>query len=598
MSRHPKLTSLPVDKKTGLYRLETGDHRDFGYSDGSEGKLLKIILAANDRGSCSMELESSINDWPTKYHLSNLRTNILRALNFLKKDSQVLEVGAGCGGLTRFLGEHFKSVDAIEGSYKRAYITKERCKGLNNVRVYCSPLQEVTFDKEYDVVTLIGVLEYAPIFYSPDDHPSDEACLAMLKHAMTALKDDGCLIIAIENKFGLKYWSGCTEDHTGRLFDSIHGYPKGSSVVTFSRNETKRLLQKAQLNHHEFYYPFPDYKLANTILREVSNQATYYLHNWITMPFEDYSHSRQYYFNETLAIKSLVQAEMIYDLSNSFVVVASKNQSSFEKIVEPQWIAKRFSTNRILPFRTATVLERDEGSNSLVIRKRKLFEVKEPDTFIRLNPSDLKWIPGDLLLYSLCEALYKETRIETLLNVFATFHNELTRRYSLGKRDTEGYPLVTPDAIDYIPCNIILNNEGLFSIDREWLCIRPLSADYILFRAVFLFASDQYPYIFRDSSMPSDMNTFIMSIMTSFYPQYDARRQALNKNLEEDFQSIISGNPVKFPSFDKFGMVKDPILQKEAQINAILNSWSWKITSPLRWFYRKMRRNSREGPSF
>jgi hypothetical protein len=98
--------------------------------------------------------------------------------------------------------------------------------------------------------------------------------------------------------------------------------------------------------------------------------------------------------------------------------------------------------------------------------------------------------------------------------------------------------------------------------------------------------------------MPSDMNTFIMSIMTSFYPQYDARRQALNKKLEEDFQSIVSGSPVKFPSFDEFGMVKDPILQKEAQINAILNSWSWKITSPLRWFYRKMRRNPRQGPSF
>ncbi|MFH1209892.1 MAG: hypothetical protein V1663_03835, partial [archaeon] len=47
--------------------------------------------------------------------------------------------------------------------------------------------------------------EYAPIFYSPDDHPSDEACLAMLKHAMTALKDDGCLIIAIENKFGFNF---------------------------------------------------------------------------------------------------------------------------------------------------------------------------------------------------------------------------------------------------------------------------------------------------------------------------------------------------------------------------------------------------------
>lgn len=591
MSRYPTLASIPLDKKTGLYSLETGDHRDFGYSDGSEDRVLKIILAATDRSCNSMELESSINDWPTRYHLSNLRTNVLRALSFLKKDSRVLELGAGCGALTRFFGEHFKSVDAIEGSYKRASITKERCKGLDNVRVYCSPIQEVTFDKEYDVVTLIGVLEYAPVFYFADDRPGEEACLAMLKHAMTALKDDGCLIIAIENRLGLKYWSGCTEDHTGRRFDSIHGYPKGNGVITFSRNEIKRLLQKAQLNHHEFYYPFPDYKLTNTILREVSNQGTYYLHNWITMPFEDYSQNRQYYFNEALVVKSLVQAEMIYEFSNSLVVLASKGQTPFEKGMEPQWIAKRFSTNRILPFRTVTVLERDKDTNSLFIRKRRLFEVKEPDAFIRLSPSDSKWIPGDLLLYSLCEALYKETKIESLLKVFRIFHNELIKRYSLEKEDREGYPLVAPDAIDFIPCNIIMYNEELFSIDHEWLCTQALSADYILFRSVFLFASDQYPYIFGDSSMSGDMNTFIMSIMTSFYPQYDAKRQAMNKKIEEDFQSIVSGGSVKFPSFSEFGMVKDPILQKEAQINAILNSWSWKITRPLRWVYRKVWRN-------
>lgn len=590
MSRYPKLTLLPEDKKTGLYFLKTKDPEDFGYSDGSEDKLLKIIREAKDQSSNSMELESFIRDWPTKYHLSNLRNNILRGLNFLRKDSRVLEVGAGCGGSTRFLGEHFKSVDAIEGSHKRAWITKERCKDLGNVRVYCCSFQEVAFDKEYDVVTLIGVLEYAPTFYFRGDRPAEEACLAMLKHAMTALKDDGYLIIAIENKFGLKYFSGCTEDHTGRLFDSIHGYPKGKNVITFSRNEIKSLLQRAHLNHYEFYYPFPDYKLTNTILREVSDQAAYYLHNWITVPFEDYSQSRRYYFNEALAIRSIVQAEMIYDLSNSFVIVGSMDQSAFERSMKSQWIAKRLSTNRILPYRTVTTLEREEGSNSLIIRKRKLTEATEPDAFIKLRPTDSRWVPGDLLSFSLCEALYKDGGIGALLEVFAKFHDELIRKYSSGERDEEGYPLVAPDAIDYLPYNVILSNDKLFGIDSEWLCIRPISADYILFRAIFLFGSDQYPYIFRDSCILDNMDTFIMSIITSFYPQYDARRQALNKKREEEFQSIVSGHPVQLPSFDRFGLLKDPILQKEAQINAILNTWSWKITGPLRWFYSKIRR--------
>ena len=41
--------------------------------------------------------------------------------------------------------------------------------------------------------------------------------------------------IAIENKFGIKYWAGATEDHTGRIFDGIQGYGGVERVRTFSR---------------------------------------------------------------------------------------------------------------------------------------------------------------------------------------------------------------------------------------------------------------------------------------------------------------------------------------------------------------------------
>ena len=597
MSMGIKLNNFVVQKSTGVY-LPPGKKRTFDYADGAEDKILSIVTKINDRSADSMELELAIDDWPTKYHFSNLRTNILRALDLLKKDSTILEIGSGCGALTRYLGETFKSVDSIEGSFKRASITKERCKGLNNVRVYCSTLQDLSFDKQYDVVTLIGVLEYAPIYYYEVYKEKEDACLAMLKHAMSALKEDGILIIAIENKFGLKYWSGCTEDHTGRPFDSIHDYPKDNIAVTFSRNELKRLLEKAQLKYYDFYYPFPDYKLTNTILREVFDQASYYLHNWITVPFEDYSRHREYYFNEALAIKSLVKGGMIYELSNSFLIVAFMNQNKFKEEKDRRWVAKRFSTNRIHPFRTVTVLQHDADLDLLLIHKYKLFDAKEPEEFISLKTSDSKWIPGNLLQFSLYEAIYKDNGFESLLNIFRKYHNELIKKYFTGKMDSEGYPLVNLDAIDFLPCNIIINDDGMFSVDREWICTRPLSADYVLFRAVFLFTYEQYPFILYNLSIPSDnIDTWMISIMKVFYPRYDHRRHELNKKREEEFQSIVSGNIIKIPTPEEFRITKDPvfkqilqkqqILQKEAQINALLNSWSWKITRPLRWVYGK-----------
>lgn len=75
------------------------------------------------------------------------------------------------------------------------------------------------------------------------------------------LKEDGKLLIAIENKFGLKYWAGSREDHTGKFFDGLEGYiDTDSKVRTFSKEALKKIITDAGYGRAEFYYPFPDYK--------------------------------------------------------------------------------------------------------------------------------------------------------------------------------------------------------------------------------------------------------------------------------------------------------------------------------------------------
>ena len=61
--------------------------------------------------------------------------------------------------------------------------------------------------------------EYSSAFISGQD-PRDEALLFS-----SLLKPNGTLIIAIENQFGLKYYSSGKEDHTNIMFDGIEGYP-------------------------------------------------------------------------------------------------------------------------------------------------------------------------------------------------------------------------------------------------------------------------------------------------------------------------------------------------------------------------------------
>jgi 16S rRNA A1518/A1519 N6-dimethyltransferase RsmA/KsgA/DIM1 with predicted DNA glycosylase/AP lyase activity len=61
-----------------------------------------------------MSLRKKITDWPTEYHFSRQRHCLLRPLN-IQAGEDVLELGCGCGAMTRYLGEIGAIVDSIEG---------------------------------------------------------------------------------------------------------------------------------------------------------------------------------------------------------------------------------------------------------------------------------------------------------------------------------------------------------------------------------------------------------------------------------------------------------------------------------------------------
>src|SRR5581483_8313776 len=165
----------------------------------------------------STELARHCTDWPSRYHLSGTRTNVLRPFEeFLCGD--ILEVGAGCGAITRYLGECGGNVLALEGSPRRAAIAASRTRDLNNATVLAEKFDQFNCERKFDVITLIGVLEYANLFTG-----ADQPALAMIERACSLLNPDGRLIVAIENQFGLKYFAGAPEDHIGQSMYGIEG---------------------------------------------------------------------------------------------------------------------------------------------------------------------------------------------------------------------------------------------------------------------------------------------------------------------------------------------------------------------------------------
>lgn len=280
------------------------------YSDGDiEDELLKIVQDYKDFD----DVIKNDTRWPILYHLSKYREHIIEWYPF-NENSDVLEIGAGCGAITGALSRNAKSVTCVELSKRRSLINAYRHQNSENIEIFVGDFNKMKFDRQFDYITLIGVLEYAPSF-SNSNQPFHE----FLHYIKRLLKPNGKLFIAIENKFGLKYWAGAREDHTGEFFDSIEGYREPKGVCTFSKIELQRLLEECMLGNTEFYYPLPDYKLPFQIFSDNRKPKIGELRDLI----HNYDNDRMELFNEDIVHDLLNINDNFSFFANSFLIIAS-----------------------------------------------------------------------------------------------------------------------------------------------------------------------------------------------------------------------------------------------------------------------------------
>ena len=283
------------------------------YSDGDiEENMLEIVKECQTEDDLEERLMNE-NEWTYLYHFSKIRQNVLGWYDFDKKGT-LLEIGAGCGAITGLFCERTKQVTAVDLSKRRSTINAYRNTKYDNLEIIVGNFEDIEFREKYDYVSLIGVLEYS-IYYINSDDPFKD----MLKKAKSLLKPGGKLLIAIENKYGLKYWAGATEDHTGKLFDGIQGYNEEDRVRTFSKDGLEKLLMDAGFENNDFYYPVPDYKLP----LEIYSDDYLPKKGDIKLVNSAYDRERYLLFDESLVYDSLCEDGMFGQFANSFVVVSA-----------------------------------------------------------------------------------------------------------------------------------------------------------------------------------------------------------------------------------------------------------------------------------
>ena len=283
------------------------------YSDSAEETLLKFF--EKPQSQKEKEITDILNNnppWPILYHLSPQRQFLLSWYQF-KKNASLLEIGAGCGALTGLFCQKLKYVVANELTKERAEIIKKRYADKKNLKVFSGNFNDLPLKDKFDYTTLIGVLEYEGR-YTEGKNPY----FIFLKNIKKYLKRNGILLIAIENKIGLKYLAGGKEDHYGNLFESIENYPSYDGIKTFTKEELASLLNTVGFKKINFYYPYPDYKLPYWILTDESLNLNFPI-SYFTQ-IVDHSSPREFLFNESIFAKSLKKDKILSHFSNSFLI--------------------------------------------------------------------------------------------------------------------------------------------------------------------------------------------------------------------------------------------------------------------------------------
>ncbi len=445
------------------------------YADGAEDELLAMLRAAEDRRVGSDELASAIHDWPTAYHLAPERAVLLAPVAIGPGD-RVLDVGAGSGVNTRICADRGAAVTAVEGSAARAELIAHRCAGLQDVDVLCGPLDALGDGgrEAYDVVLLVGVLEYAGTGQGGGGGPA-----ALLSRAVDALAPGGVVVLAIENRLGLKYLLGFPEDHLGLPWVGWEGYRDGEPT-TWSRRELAEMLADAGLGAQKWLYPFPDYKLPTAVLAE----EIYGQPDGADMVDQIVGHptSSEYarpvvVADERAAHRALLTAGLGPDVANSFLVVAGRSKEAVAGRVDQRSLAWRVAPDRRRRWRQqAVVVGSDQG---LVVRRSLLADDRAGDLdgwLGQVEVSEEPYYRGRNLEQCLLDCA-RESDTDGFAELLRVWRAELAARETPIESVAEPHPYLPADAhralppvwLDSGPDNFVMTADGPKFVDREWV---------------------------------------------------------------------------------------------------------------------------------
>lgn len=503
----------------------------------------------------------TINQPEITMALSKIRRNCVEWINISSNDT-VLIIGAGYGELTGMLSEKAKSVICLEHSYVRGRINAARNNDKENVTVYVSTVEKVVEKLEiikFDYIFLIGSLNEAEEFFEVVENPY----MDLLKFAKAHLKENGIMILAEDNKYGVKYFDGTRPNGIDDYFCSFTGGSTKSHM--FSKKEIVKMLDE-QSFMYEFYYPYPDYKFAMSIFSDLFipevGQLGAYDNTW--------ERGKMDLFNQGDALEQMSRDGVFDIFTNSYLILSCQKQI-LEEEKFPIYI--KYSNERSQSLNICTEIYSNDNcqkkvlkrpltkySNKHLSRLPLYYEVmsnryrESKGLYFQKCEKEKRGILSTYVFGQSCMDLMAEwaklgdkkiiidtfKRLYEYLKVGAEsfFINSKEFQDVFGNIDLpkELKCSASYNNIDLILSNIIVDRDDNWNvIDYEWVFDFPIPIKYILFRSIF--------YYFKQLGEEWD------SFGEEMYAYFNIDKELYDKfiKMEKSFQAyILSGSmPVR-----------------------------------------------------
>lgn len=241
--------------------------------------------------------------------LSPLREALIDWYPF-QKGSRILEIGAGFGALTGVLLRNSGATVALEVKASRCKLIKKRYSYADNLEVMSCDMFSYHANHKFDYIVVHDFFGYIRKHIHAADPYS-----CFFDKVKQLLKQDGVILLAVENKLGLKYFSGCVEDYSYKFFTGLNHFDGYDGIRTFSKKELADMLKQQNLGRNRFFYPFPDNVFPTEIYTDEILDKKYYGGRVRSTSWNKFE-----FFDEAAMFRRLQEEGIVSAFANSFLI--------------------------------------------------------------------------------------------------------------------------------------------------------------------------------------------------------------------------------------------------------------------------------------